>query len=136
MNTFCGLLVVALVCAGLSPASAQSTQLKDKLKLQVLSVGLDPDLPKGFFICGEGHLHIRATVQNRSSAPIGKVTVAGKVFDAEGALLGEANGTTQLPRLLPYETTEVNLEFLKVTGPKIEQVKRHEETIVEASLAQ
>jgi len=127
MNPLYGLVMVAMVCVGLSPASAQSTLLKDKLKLEVLSVGLDPDLPK---------LHIRATVQNRSSAPIGKVTVAGRVFDAEGTLLGEANGTTQLPRLLPYETTEVNLEFLKVTGPKIEQVKRHEETIVEASLAQ
>jgi len=136
MNALYGLVMVAMVCVGLSTASAQSTLLKDKLKLEVLSVGLDPDLPKGFFIGGEGHLHIRATVQNLSAAPIGKITVAGKVFDAEGSLLGEANGTTQLPRLLPYETTEVNLEFLKVTGPKIEQVKRHEETIVEASLAQ
>ena len=119
MNPLYGLVTVAIICLGLSPASAQSTQLKDKLQLQVLSVGLDPDLPKGFFICGEGHLHIRATVQNWSSAPIGKVTVVGRVFDADGTLLGEANGTTQLPRLLPYETTEVNLEFLKVTGPKI-----------------
>ena len=134
MKALYGIVAVAMVCTGLSSAASQSTQLKDRVKLEILSIGLDPDMPKGFFICGEGHLHIRATVQNRSSAPIGKVQVAGKVFDAAGALLGEAQASTLLPRLLPYETTEVNLEFLKVTGPKIQLVKRHETTIVEASL--
>ena len=138
MKAFCGMVAAAILgCGGLSSAAAvEATQLKDQVKLQVLSVGLVPGMPQGFYICGEGHLHIRATVQNQSSAPIGKITVAGKVFDADGALLGEAKATTRLPRLLPYETTEVNLEFLKVTGPKIGQVKRDEETIVEALLAQ
>jgi hypothetical protein len=136
MKTLYGILAVAMVCAGISSASAQSSQIKDQVKLEILSVGLDPNLPQGFYICGEGHLHIRATVQNQSSTPIGKVSVAGKVFDAEGVLLGEAKASTKLSRLLPYETTEVNLEFLKVTGPKIQQVKRHEETIIETSRAQ
>jgi hypothetical protein len=138
MKAFCGVVATAImVCGGLSSAfAADTSQLKDQVKLQVLSVGLVPGMPQGFYICGEGHLHIRATVQNQSSAPIGKITVAGKVFDAEGALLGEAKATTRLPSLPPYETTEVNLEFLKVTGAKIQQVKRDEETVVEASLVQ
>jgi hypothetical protein len=41
MNPLYGLVMVAMVCVGLSPASAQSTLLKDKLKLEVLSVGLE-----------------------------------------------------------------------------------------------
>jgi len=37
-----------------------------------------------------------------------------------------------VPTLAPGEKAEVNLEFLTVTGPAIQQVKRHEVTVVEA----
>ena len=131
MRTLLGALVtIVLLTGGIDAVSAGDTSLlKDQVKLQVLSVGLVPGMPPGFYICAEGHLHIRATVENRSSAPLGKITVAGKVYDEAGQLLGTATASTKIARLAPNEKAEVNLEFLKVTGTKIQQVKRDEETV-------
>ena len=137
MRTLLGAFVaMVLLAGGIDTVSAgESTLLKDQVKLQVLSVGLAPGMPPGFYICAEGHLHIRATVENRSSAPLGKITVAGKVYDETGQLLGTATASTKIVRLAPNATAEVNLEFLKVTGTKIQQVNRDEETVTEVALA-
>jgi hypothetical protein len=63
---------------------------------------------------------------------LGKIKVSGKAFAADGKLLGTATFSTKEASLAPGGKTEVNLEFLTVTGPMIEKVKRHELTILEA----
>lgn len=137
MNVLSNLLAaVLLILLGSVPAFAvEATQYKDTVKLQVLSVGLQPGMPPGFYICGEGHLHIRASVQNTGNVPLDGIKVAGKVFDASGALLGTATAVAKPGKIAPNGTSEVNLEFLTVTGPKIDQVKTHQEAVVEAQLA-
>jgi hypothetical protein len=137
MKVLPSLLIAAfLVLFGSVPGSAiEATQYKDTVKLQVLSVGLQPGMPPGFYICAAGHLHIRASVQNTGSVPLDGIKVDGKVFDASGALLGTATAVAKPAKIAPNGMSEVNLEFLTVTGPKIDQVKNHQETVVEAGLA-
>ena len=137
MKVLPSLLIAAfLVLFGSESGSAAgATQYKDTVKLQVLSVGLQPGMPPGFYICAQGHLHIRATVQNTGSVQLDGIKVVGKVFDAGGALLGTATAVAKPGQIAPNGTSEVNLEFLTVTGPKIDQVRNHEETVVEAQLA-
>jgi hypothetical protein len=128
-------IAAVLVLLGSTPGLAiEASQLKDTIKLEVLSVGLQPGMPPGFFICSEGHLHIRASVKNTGSVPLDGIKVAGKVFDASGEMLGTATAVAKPEKVAPNGMSEVNLEFLKVTGPKIEQVKNHEVTVVEAHL--
>jgi hypothetical protein len=64
--------------------------------------------------------------------PLGRIKVAGKAFDADGKLLGTAISTTKQAVLAPSQKAEFNLEFLSVTGPKLNEVKKHEEAVVEA----
>jgi hypothetical protein len=137
MKVLPSLLIAAfLVLFGSVPGSAtEPPQYKDAVKLQVLSVGLHPGMPPGFYICAQGHLHIRASAQNTGSVPLDRIKVAGKVFDASGKLLGTATAVAKPGKIAPNGTSEVNLEFLTVTGPKIDQVKSHQETVVEAQLA-
>lgn len=125
-----GLAAVIGIVAWLSPALA--ADLKDKVKLQVESVGLHPGMDPGMYVCALGHLHIKGTVQNLSDVSLGQVKVAGQAFDADGKLLGTATSTTKQAVLAPSEKTEFNLEFLSVTGPKINEVKKHAATVVEA----
>jgi hypothetical protein len=61
-----------------------------------------------------------------------QVMVAGKAFVADGKLLGTATSTTKQAVLAPSQRAEFNLEFLSVTGPRINEVKKQEETVVEA----
>jgi hypothetical protein len=84
------------------------------------------------YVCASGHLHIKGTVQNLAGVPLGPIKVAGKVFRPDGTLLGTATTATKQPTLVPDDKAEINLEFLTVTGPAIQQVKRHEVTVVEA----
>ena len=58
--------------------------------------------------------------------------MGGKAFGADGKLLGTATFSTKQATLGPSEKAEVNLEFLTVTGPMIEQVKKHKLDVVEA----
>lgn len=58
--------------------------------------------------------------------------MAGRAFDADGKLLGTATTATKAAKVAPGEKAEINLEFLTVTGPAIQRVKRHEVTVVEA----
>lgn len=110
----------------------RAQDLKDKVKVETLNIGLDPRMDPGFYICAGGHLHIRGTVHNMSDARVGRVKVMGQVFGADGKLLGTATVSTKQASLAPGDKAEIDLEFLTVTGPLIEKVKRHELAVVEA----
>ena len=117
---------VALVVSG--PVFA--ADLKDEVKVQIEGTAIDPNMKPGTFVCAEGHFHIKGTVQNLAAVPVGPIKVSGKVFDADGKLLGTATATTKLAVLNPNDKAPVNLEFLTVTGPLIKQVKNQELTVV------
>jgi hypothetical protein len=46
-----------------------------------------------------------------------------------------AGTVTKCGKIQPNGTSEVNLEFPMVTGPKIDQIKDHQESVVEAQSA-
>ena len=129
-RTVTSLVAAIAILSGLSAALA--ADMKDKVKVEVESVGLHPGMDPGLYVCALGHLHIKGTVQNMSDVPLGHVKVAGKAFDVDGKLLGAATSTTKEAVLAPSQKAEFNLEFLSVTGPKINEVKKHEEAVVEA----
>ncbi len=108
------------------------SDLKDKVKVEIESVGLHPGMDPGMYVCAAGHLHIKATVQNLADVTLGKIKVAGKAFGPSNNLLGTATASTKEDTLGPNEKAGVNLEFLTVGGPLIQGVKKHEITVVEA----
>jgi hypothetical protein len=124
--------IAALVLAA-APLTGSATELTDKVKVEIDSVGLHPGMEPGMYVCAAGHLHIKGTVQNLADVPLGKIKVSGKAFDAGGNLVGIANSSTKLPLLKPGDKAEINLEFLTVTGELIKQAKRHEVIVSEAS---
>ncbi len=109
-----------------------AADLKDKVKVETLTVGLHPGMDSGLYICAQNHLHIKGVVNNLANVTLGKIKVSGKAFAADGKLLGEATFSTKEASLAPGGKAEVNLEFLTVTGPLIEKVKRHELAVLEA----
>jgi hypothetical protein len=131
MKATMALLTVALVTLG-GVGAGPAMDVKEHVKVDVESVGLHPGMDPGMYVCASGHLHIRGTVHNLTDSALGPITVAGQAFDAEGTLLGTATASTQQARLAPREKAEINLEFLTVTGPLIQQVKQHEVTVTEA----
>ena len=126
------LLFVSLLVLGAIPA-LQAADLKDKVKAEIGTVGLHPGMDPGMYVCAANHLHIVGTVQNLANGDVGRIKVAGKVFGADGELLGTATSSTKQATLAPGEKAEINLEFLSVTGPLIEQVKKHELSVVDVS---
>ena len=114
-------IVASMAIAGM--ASVGAAELKKEITVEIQSTGSHADMAPGMYVCAEGHLHIKGTVQNLTEAPVGPVKVAGKVFDASGKVLGTATASTRRPVLNPNDTADVNLEFLTVTGPLIKQVK-------------
>ena len=129
-RTVTRLIAAIAILGGLSPAMA--ADMKDRVKVEIESVGLHPGMDPGLYVCALGHLHIKGTVQNLSDVTLGQVKVAGKAFDAAGKLLGTATSTTKQAVLGPTQKAEFNLEFLSVVGPKVNEVKKHEEVVVEA----
>jgi hypothetical protein len=123
--------VVAAV-VGTTAGSVGATDLRDNIRVEVESVGLHPGMDPGMYVCASGHLHIKGTVQNLAAVAVRQVKVAGRAFDAAGKLLGTATAVTKTGRLAPGQKDEINLEFLTVTGPAIDDVKRHEIVVVEA----
>ena len=119
-------IVAAIALAG----AALAADLKDQVKVEVKSSEVHEGMAPGTFVCAEGHLHIRGSVENLADAPVGQVKVAGTVFDADGKVLGTATASTKQPVLNPKDKADVNLEFLTVTGSKIKQVKNQELTVV------
>ncbi|HXV80238.1 MAG TPA: FxLYD domain-containing protein [Candidatus Binatia bacterium] len=128
--TVLSLLIALLIAGGFGISLA--ADLKDKVTVETLNVGLHPGMDPGLYICAKNHLHIKGTVHNLADATLGKVKVAGKAFAADGKLLGTATFSTKEVSLAPGEKAEVNVEFLTVTGPMIEKVKSHELSVVEA----
>jgi len=114
-------IVASMAIAGM--ASVGAAELKKEITVEIQSTGSHADMAPGMYVCAEGHLHIKGTVQNLTEAPVGPVKVAGKVFDANGKVLGTATASTKRPVLNPNDTADVNLEFLTVTGPLIKKVK-------------
>lgn len=127
-----GAVIVAILLTTMTASSLPAQNLKESVKVQVESVGLHPGMDPGMYVCASGHLHIKGTVQNLAKVPLRQVKVAGRAFDADGKLLGTATATTKSGTLAPGDKAEINVEFLTVTGPAIQQVKRHEGTVVEA----
>lgn len=131
MKTLGAFIVAALIATTMaSPLAAKD--VKDKVKVEIESVGLHPGMDPGMYVCASGHLHIKGTVENLSNVPLRQVKVAGRAFDANGKLLGTATTTTKTEKLAPGQKAEINLEFLTVTGSAIEQVKRHDVVVLEA----
>ncbi len=124
-------LIAALVIIG-AFAPAQAANLKDQVKVEIDSMGLHPGLAPGMYVCASSHLHIKASVANLASLALGKIKVAGEAYGPDRALLGKATASTKKPVLLPGKKAEVNLEFLTITGPTIEQVTGAELTVIEA----
>src|ERR671938_1741702 len=112
-----------LLVGAASITAAEAADLVDHVKVDVDSVGLHPGMEPGMYVCAAGHLHIKGTVRNLADVPLGKIKVSGQAFDAAGNLLGTATATTKRSLLQPGEKTEINLEFLTVTGDMIEQAK-------------
>ena len=127
---FASLIVALVILGGISAALA--ADLKDKVKVEIQSVGLHPGMDPGMYVCAAGHLHIKGTVENLAGVPLGQIKVAGMAFDSDGKLLGTATSSTKQATLGPGEKAEINVEFLTITGPKIQQVKKHEVAVVEA----
>ncbi len=128
-RTATGLIAAIAILGGVN---AWAADMRDKVKLEIESVGLHPGVDPGMYVCALGHLHIKGTVQNLSDVTLGRVKVAGKAFDAAGRLLGTATSMTKQAVLAPTQKAEFNLEFLSVVGPKVSEVKKHEEVVVQA----
>jgi len=124
-------LVAALVGFGVL-APAWAVNLRDKVSVEIESKQFHPAMDAGTYMCAAQHLHIKAVVENRADVRLGRIKVAGKVFDGGGALMGTATASTRQSFLVPGETAGVDLEFLTVVGGLIEDVERHELAVVEA----
>jgi hypothetical protein len=90
----------------------------------------------GTYVCAAGHLHVKGSVQNLASVPVGQVKVAGKALDADGKVIGTATASTKQPVLNPNDKATVDLEFLSVTGPLLDRVKSQELAVVEVASKQ
>ena len=123
-SLICGVVILGAFSAALA------ANLKDKVKVEVESVGLHPGMDPGMYVCAGGHLHIKATVQNLAALPLGRIKVAGQAFDADGKLRGTAMASTKEDTLGPGEKAPIDLEFLTVTGPVIQMIKKHKVTVV------
>jgi hypothetical protein len=123
---------IAVLITAITVGDVAAKDLKDKVKVEIESVGLHPGMDPGMYVCAGGHLHIKGTVQNLADAPLRHVKVTARAYDADGKLLGTATTMTKGEKIAPKEKSEINVEFLTVTGPAIQRVKRHEITVVEA----
>lgn len=129
-TTLSWLAITLMMYGGVSTALA--ADVRDKVKIETLSVGLHPGMDPGMYVCALNHLHVKGIVQNLADVPLGQIKVGGKAFGADGKLLGTATFLTKQATLEPGGKAEINLEFLTVTGPLIQQVKRHELAVLEA----
>ncbi|MCH9053650.1 MAG: hypothetical protein IIA72_21770 [Proteobacteria bacterium] len=124
-------LIAALVIIGAS-IPAQAANLKDQVTVEIDSMGLHPGLAPGMYVCASTHLHVKASVENLANLVLGQIKVAGKAYGPDRALFGKATSSTKNSFLLPGEKADVDLEFLTITGPTIEQVTDVELTVIEA----
>jgi len=135
MNTRIVSLTAAVFALGLV-IPALAADMRDRVKVEIEGGGLHPGMEPGLYVCAAGHLHIRGTVHNTSLVTLGRIKVAGKAFGAEGRLLGEATASTKQVSLAPGDKAQIDLEFLTVSGPLVQQVKKHEIKVIEAPTKQ
>jgi hypothetical protein len=131
-------MVAALAVLGAFDV-VRADDLKTKVKVEKSYVGLHPGLDPGLYVCAGGHLHVKGVVQNQSDLTLASVTLEGRAYDAKGNLLGTATPAKKaapLVSLKPGEKREFDLEFLTVTGPKIELAKRQEIVVTEVTAKQ
>jgi hypothetical protein len=121
--------MIAILTFG-ATAAALADDLKNKVRVEVQTAERHQGMEPGTYVCAAGHLHVKGSVQNLADVAVGQVKVAGKVFDANGKLLGTATSSTRQPVLNPKDKANVDLEFLTVTGPAIEQVKKEELAVI------
>lgn len=57
MKTLGAFVVAAVIGAMLTPVAAKD--VKDKVKVEIESVGLHPGMDPGMYVCAGGHLHIK-----------------------------------------------------------------------------
>jgi hypothetical protein len=112
-----------------------AANLAEKVRVEIEGAPHQPGMEPGTYVCAAGHLHVKGTVQNLADVALGRIKVAGKALDSEGKVLGTATASTAQPTLDPGAKTEFDLEFVTVTGPRIQQVKRREIRVVDAPLA-
>src|SRR5712691_4155924 len=96
-----GAVLVAMVVSTIMVSGLAARDFKDKVKVEIESVGLHPGMDPGMYVCASGHLHIKGTVQNLADVPLRQVKVAGRAFDAQGKLLGTATTTTKIEKVAP-----------------------------------
>ena len=113
-------------------APGHAANMKDRVTVAIDSVGLHPGLDPGMYVCAGIHLHVKATIENLAGVVLGQIRVAGKAYGPERTLLGKATASTKEPVLVPGAKAGVNLEFLTITGPTIQQVTDTEVTVIEA----
>jgi hypothetical protein len=121
--------MIAMVGFG-ATAAALADDLKDKVKVEVQTAERHAGMEPGTYVCAAGHLHVKGSVENLGDVAVGQVKVAGKVFDANGKLVGTATGSTKESVLNPNDKANVDLEFLTVTGAAIEQVKKEQLAVI------
>jgi hypothetical protein len=124
--------IVALTWA----AAAGAGDLKDEVKVEIQGAEMHSGMAPGTYVCAAGHLHVKGSVQNLASVPVGQVKVAGKALDADGKVIGTATASTKQAVLNPNDKATVNLEFLSVTGPLLDKVKSQELAVVEVASKQ
>ena len=120
----------SVALALLAAATAAADPIKDGIKVRIESTQAHSDMAPGTYVCAAGHLHVKGIVENLGGVPVGRVEVAGKAFDADGKLLGTATTSTKQAVLNPNDKTVVDLEFLKITGPLVDQVKNEQLEVV------
>ena len=127
------LVVVGLVLLiGVAPGIAQN--LASQIKVAIDPSMQKPGMEPGMYECVGGHLHVAGTMQNMNDVAVKMIKLEGKVFDSAGALLGTATDVHKR-ELKPGAKTDFDIEFVKVTGSKIQQVKKSEINAVDAQPA-
>jgi len=127
-------LIVALGIFGVVSA-VLAADLKEKVKVEILSAGFHPGMDPGLYVCAGGHLHVKGTVQNQTGVILASIKLEGKAYDAEGKFLGMASPWRKAPLLVslkPDEKREFDMEFLAITGPEVQRAKRQEIVVIEA----
>lgn len=129
-------LIIGLAVAVGSVEAGHASDLKSQVKVERSYAGLHPGVDPGLYVCAGSHLHVKGTVQNLSNVTLASVTIEGKAYDSAGTLLGTARPAKKSPPLVslkPGEKREFDLEFLTVTGPKVQEAKRQEIVVVEVT---
>lgn len=88
--------------------------------------------PETNYACQMGHLHIRGKAENTADVTLTRILIEGRVYGEEGTLLSTAPGRLDRVEISPHEAALFDIEFVDVTGPRLEEVKRLELKVLRA----